>query len=221
MNTKPMTGFTLIEVALAMAITALVGLSVAGATMVLSTTYQQGENYQDYVQSARSSSLRLQTLLRRAKLITSCTTTSIVFWAGDANSDSQINVSELVRVSYNTATKELHESQLDLSGLPPATAAVIDSVLPLSTAMDEGAVCTLLGVTYKNYCDDRLLANNVRSVEFRADYAPPSTHRVSLRLDVGDGEQNLVVQPAVTLRSPCTDRVGIANNQYVLVQGAL
>ena len=219
MRTSQPTAFTVIELALAMAITALVGLSVAAATMVISSTQEDAEQYQEYVQSARSSNLRVQTGLRKACLITSCTPTTIVYWASDANGNEQINVSELVRLSYSHISKEFRETQVDFSNLADLTKAVMNSTVSLSTAMDDAAVRDLMTVTYKPYLQDRLLSSSVRSAEFRTDKAAPMAALVHLRLDVGDQSQAIVVQSAVALRSPQTPRVGITENVYVLMGG--
>lgn len=219
MKTSQPTAFTVVELALAMAITALVGLSVAAATMVISSTQEEAEQYQDYLQSARGSSLRVQSGLRKACLVTSCTPSSLVYWAGDANGDGCINVSELVRLSYNTIYKEFREWQVDYSNLAEATRALMDSRVSLSTAMDDAAVRDLMNVTYKAYLQDRLLSSSVRSAEFRTDKAAPMATLVHVRLDVGDQAQAITVQSAVALRSPQTTRVGILDSVYVLVGG--
>lgn len=217
MRTSQRAAFTVIELAIAMAITALVGLSVAAASMVISAAHEDAEQYQEYVQSARSTNLRIQSALRKASLITSCTPTTLVYWTGDANANGQINVSELVRLSYDHINKEFREWQVDLSNLNAVASAILDATVSLATAMDDAAVRELMTVTYKPYLQDRLLSSSVRSTEFSTDKAAPLTGLVRVRMDVGDQAQAIVVQSAVSLRSPAVPRVGIVDKLYVLV----
>jgi len=217
MRTSRRAAFTVIELTLAMGITALVGLSVAAATMVISAAREDVEQYQEYVQSARSTSLRVQSALRKASLITSCTPTTLVYWMGDANGNGQINASELVRLSYDHVKKEVREWQVDLGNLNAVTAAILDATVSLATAMDDAAVRELMTATYRPYLQDRLLSSSVRSVEFSTDKGAPLTGLVHVRLDVGDQAQAIVVQSAVSLRSSATPRVGIVDSVYVLV----
>ncbi len=217
MRTSQRAAFTVIELAITMAITALVGLSVAAATMVISAAREDAEQYQEYVQSARSTSLRVQSALRKASLITSCTPTTLVYWTGDANGNGQINVTELVRLSYDHINKEFREWQVDLSNLNAASSALLDGTVSLATAMDDAAVRELMSVTYKPYLQDRLLSSSVRSTEFSTDKAAPLTDLVRVRMDVGDQAQAIVVQPTISLRSPATSRIGVVGGVYVLV----
>ena len=90
-------GFTLIEVTMAMVVISVIGLTVAGVAMALSTAQDNSQDYYQCIQTGRVSMLRLQDMLRRARLVTEVFDTGLVIWESDTNGNRTIDLSELKR----------------------------------------------------------------------------------------------------------------------------
>ena len=82
-------GFTLVELVMAISITTIIGLAVAGASMALSTAHAHSESRYGSIETARSAMRRIQSSLRAAALVTYVHSNGhkLGYWAGDENED--------------------------------------------------------------------------------------------------------------------------------------
>jgi prepilin-type N-terminal cleavage/methylation domain-containing protein len=103
-------GFTLLELTMAIAITSVIALSVAGVSMGLSRAYANSEGYYQTSQNARSAMMGVQSLLRKAKLVLSVSDDGVVFWAQDVNGDGRINRSEVTTLIYDKESRNFGRS---------------------------------------------------------------------------------------------------------------
>jgi len=115
----PASGFTLVEVLLAISITVLIAASVSA--MIFSTSYgtsRQTELRHLLVFSDLVSS-RLGAAVGTSRAVLATGQNYIVLWVADTVAGGQVNVSEMRRIERNPATNELYLYQAP-TGLPEA-----------------------------------------------------------------------------------------------------
>jgi len=208
-------GFTLTEFVIAMAITAITGLAVAGVSMALSRAYAHSENFYQYLQCSRAGIRHTQEVFSEAKLITAADGDTTVLWHKDINDDAQINLSEIKLIDHDSENNEVAEYSIVFpDDMSPATRAALDENRDLSWAMDIPDVRNeLLG---HNYCQKKLLATDVTSFSVSCQTSPPRTRLVQMTFDVGRPEHSIKLRSAAMLRADRTAYVGISDGEYVL-----
>jgi len=206
-------GFTLVEMVLAMAVTAIVGLSVAGVSIGLSNSYANSEDYYDALQGGRSVLMQAQSLGRTAQLVTATATDSVVFWACDTNADGKINRNELTMIYWDRSGNDSVVRMERIS--PAATSVVVKDQVMLNTASSVASVSSLLS-QYSQYRENSPLACDVLDFKVIAPTAAPKTTLLQLEITVGRKEHPLTLRSTVSLRAGDTANVGKANNQWVL-----
>ena len=164
-RTKPK-GFTLLEMTMAMAITAITGLSVAGATVALSRAHQDTEGFYQSLQTARSAMMRIQRSIQGAKLVTACTGTTLVLWANDTNGNGTIDADEVLLLVFDTASRQSPDSQ---QVFPDAVKAALNVEVPLSTLTDAATV--VAQIVPSTYAQTIVLASDA------SDFLPPPRPR--------------------------------------------
>ena len=103
---------TLIELVIGIAVTTLVGLSVAAVSGVLSDSYSQGEAYYRSMQSARIAMMNLQSKVRKAHLITQASGNEMMIWQEPGGDDGKINPSELTLTRYDAYQDKITKYQI-------------------------------------------------------------------------------------------------------------
>jgi len=212
-----MRGFTVVEMTMAIAITSIIALAVVGAGMALSSAYAHSQDYSQSIQTGRVASLKIQSTLRMAKLITAAGghgDYKLVAWAKDPNGDSKINVSELAMLTCDPNAQVIVEHTVVFP--TPALATLLDSTVLLETAMDVTAVQTMMEVTYGAYHRKEVLADRVISADISVDQPPPMTRMVKFQLGVGDSNRSITLYAGGTLRADMTSHVGMSGGKYVL-----
>jgi prepilin-type N-terminal cleavage/methylation domain-containing protein len=200
-------GFTLVELVMAMAITAVIGLAVAGVAGAISTNYSQNLNYYANVQSARSAMTYMRDSLRKAKLVTASSGNELVIWIDD-NQDGRINNSE-VRY-WGVVSGELKELRV----IYPAGMMAMDGTLTLSQLTGTAASLSLLQFNaYKSWTS---LAGGVTDFAVGVEPAVPLVKFVKLKLTCGSTSQAIVLRSAVTLRAPAIALVSLSGGVYSL-----
>ena len=220
MNRCLASGLTIAELALAMAITALVGLSVTGVFMAMSTAQAHSDQHYLYAQTARCAARHVQVALRKAKLVTAADDTGLVLWARDSNGDGSINVSELLVFAYGSASGELEQVRIVFpESMPAETRAALDVGKSLASVTSVAGVQVMMQNDFPSYYVRELLADGVLELSRDLAPAPPLTRTVKLRIKVGKAKRNVVAYACATLRDDNTDRVGTASGEYVLLAG--
>lgn len=200
---------TLVELLIAMVITAMIGMSVVGVSVVLSNAHAASEADYDNTQIARMTLNRLTHLLQRAKLVTSVGSDHIIYWAEDANDDGQIQFTELGVVKYDKASGTLTANRVQMSG----QSNPMDFKMPLSTVMSNSTLST---VQNSVYCDSRLLAENVRAFEVSAFPPCPEASLITLKITVSQDGRELTLRSAANLRADMLDEIAYKNGQFTL-----
>lgn len=206
-------GFTMVEMVLAMAVTAIVGLSVAGVSVGLSNAYENSENYYDALQGARSVLMQAQSMGRTAKLVTATSTDSLVFWTSDINADGKINRNELTMIYWDRSGGDSVVRMQRIS--PAATSSLVKDQVMLSVASSVSSVSSLLS-QYTSYRENSPLASDVLSFKVTASPAAPKATLVQLEITVGRPDRPLTLRSTVSLRADDTVNVGKVGSTWVL-----
>ncbi len=209
-------GFTLAELAIAAAITVVIGAAVTGVAVGLSNAQEHSEEYHRSLRNAQTASIRLPETLRRALLVTAGSDDRLVLWAEDTNDDGEINVSEVLKIYFDVATHQLIErSYIFPEAMAQDTRDALDYTLSLGE-VDDTSICES-GSLYPQYDTKRVLANNVRSFELQFSPDSPETKMVAFGLVVGEGDNAVKIRGAARLRADQVSRVGKSDDKYVLL----
>jgi len=208
-------GFTLLEMTIAMVITAMTGLSVAGVTMVLGEANDRGQDFYQSVQTGRSAVMKIQTLIRGAKLVTASTSTSLVLWAEDTDGDGLISLSETVLLTFDTQAREIRVYRVVYPAtMAEETRAALDASKSLADLASVSTVTTT--ITCDTYCSSTVLAPDVSAFRLSVWPAVPMTKLVRFQLTVGLGTSAVTLRSAASTRAGATGRVQVVNSEYVL-----
>lgn len=201
--------FTLAELVLAIAVTSVVGLSVATVASALANAHRQTDTMRDSIQSGRSAMIHVGSAVRKAKLLVAKSADALAIWTGDANSDGAINVDELVLIRYVPETETVESAQVSFPDSMPHDIVValnetkpiveVDTAVEVKDAMN----CA----TLVEYCSSRVLASDVRSFSIQADVDPPYSRLVLIRITVGPADQQIALTSSVRLRADAVDNV--------------
>ena len=209
------TGFTALEIVLALTISAMVALAILGVSTALSSAYAHSQDFYETVQAGRNGMMRIQRMLREAKLVTAKTDTSLVLWAEDANGDDMIDLTEMRLLVYDPSTFEVLKVQVTLpEGLPDDVADLIDADVSLESAVNYSTVMSFMS---SPYAVSTVIATDVQEFHVRARTEPPLTDLVKIDMKIADGDRSLHLRSAVTLRADRTDYVGTYQGEYMLM----
>ena len=218
MNARMHPAFTLTELLVAVSITAVIGLSVAGLAVSLSHAQTRSDVMNDCIQSARTAMLGMEATIRRARLLTGAEEERAVAWLGDANEDAAINLNELVLICHRSGPGTVEQWQVIFpDGMPPGRLAALNVARSLSEAGDVDGIRTLMSQPlYRHYLSQRVLATNVVDFRLATDAAAPFARLAALRLAVGPADQRLKLTNAVRLRADAVDCVEMIGDVPVL-----
>ena len=193
-------GLTLVELILAMTITAMACVAIAATMKATANTWEANQQDDQTLVSARIALRRLRTIVSNAKLFGYRSANELVLWAGDENGNFQIEYSECAMIRYDPATDQLQ--LLDIYFPPGTPQGDIDArnVTLIFTDFSAPQVLTLLGADA--YVRSRTLADNVVSFSVstigQASYV--RTAMFSFRLGQDDPSQQF--DAVAAMRSP-------------------
>ena len=211
-------GFTLVELVISVAITAVIGSAVAGLAMVLSTASEHGQDRYLSLQTARIAMRNVQDTIRKAKLVTACNGTMMVLWAEDTNGNGKINLTEVALLGRDSSLEQIRMHRIVF---PDHWSEGLKAMLDLQLQLDDltsvpDVLSWMQGVQYDEVT---VLAGDVRAFGISTSPAPPMTDLVGLTMTIGPSEpQAVTLRSAVHLRADVTGRVGIADDEYVLME---
>jgi hypothetical protein len=201
---------------LAMAILALIGLAIAGVAFALTGAYSNSQDYYQCLQTSRITSMRIQADLRKAKLIASASSDSLVLWDGDVNGDGNINLSEIVILDWNSSAKQLWDERVVYpASMDAATKAALDISVPLSTLTDVAGAKTYLRA--RQYYQCTTLATGVTSMQFAVTPAAPLSVMATGHMTITEGRKSLSMSLSASLRADSTEDVDDDDGVYTLV----
>ena len=92
------TGFTLVELLLALMVTSIILTAVASLAFAMGTANQTGDDTSQKQAQLRCATLRISELIRYCKLVYSTSENAVVIWNTDDDGDDEIDTSELVYI---------------------------------------------------------------------------------------------------------------------------
>jgi prepilin-type N-terminal cleavage/methylation domain-containing protein len=197
-RTGRQSGFTMIELLLGLAVSAMVLAAAAGLAYAVSHAWSKSEDINTVVTHGRNGLFQISDRLRMARAVGYSTSNLIVFWREDDNGDGVINESELSLMTVQSG--QLVEGRYVFDANVSAATREANNA-PVSRTLFTSA--TIASRMQSNtYYRAGALAENVDSVTFLLDRAPPTTRmvQVSLRVSVNGLSQALVC--GMALRAP-------------------
>lgn len=206
---------TLVELLMALSITTLIGVAVAGMTMAASDAQRATDAQNDSLQAARSSLGRLEQLIRQARLISGGGSDHLALWVGDTNGDGQINADETLYLTYLAGQRVVRMKSVRFPlNMDPLYKLLLNEQVPLSLSGDVAVLDTLTGsITYVQESD---VAVDVDYLEFKFDVAPPLTGAVTIAARFGQAPRTLSANSTMHLRAGATRDVVNDGGEYVL-----
>jgi len=210
--------FTLAELLMAVSITSIIALAVAAMATALGHAQSSTDSMREAIQSARIGVLRMGDTLRTSKLVTCASSDRLIAWTGDANDNDEINLSELVMFRYQPDDDTIEQWQILFpDSMPAPQRAVLDITRTLSQAVNgSGIENTMSRATYASYLVRPVLASSVNSFTMEASPGVPETAVVRLRVNVGEGVQQITLNNTAGLRADATEYVEQSQGAWVL-----
>lgn len=191
----------MIEMLMAISVMAIIGMSVAAASMAMTNAYDSGQEYYECLQTGRITALRLEQTLRKALLVTDVADEAVWIWREDTDGDGQINLSEVSMIGRDSRTNELVEYYIEF----PGYASDLDDVINPSQATADYTAASR--GSYPAWTIITVLAENVSA--FAVSVAPdaPTTTTIGITLTVAQGGREMTIRSAVNLRADWTNRL--------------
>jgi prepilin-type N-terminal cleavage/methylation domain-containing protein len=173
-----LSGMTLIELTIAMMVISLVLTGVAALAYAISSVKDASDDTSQKQAYVRFSVTQLAQMIRHARLVCYASTTEVVLWTTDTNSDGLMNVCEMACIRTDTTRSTLTLSQFTSATNPAVT---------LSTV---GAVSTNWWLAYGATAADVTVIPQCSGATFMVDAAVPASQYVSLSYVITqNGEQ--------------------------------
>ena len=193
--------FTVVELIMAVTITAIIGLAAAGVSSVLSSAYAHGENHYGNVATARNAMRQIQDFARKAQLVTAVNNarTSVAYWMGDSNEDENLNLLEFRVLRYEAEIRQIIEYRVTFpEEWSQATIDAHNQTIQLGAASSISHMETK--VVGSLYCEARVVAGDVSSFAVTLLPEAPSTKLVQIKFTAGSGDSSLTLRSAAALR---------------------
>jgi hypothetical protein len=206
---------TLVELMLALSITALIGVCISGTIMAVADAQAATDNKNDSLQAARSSLFNLERMIRDARLVSAGSATTLSLWMGDTNGDGQINVDETIYLTYLPAERVVRAKAVKFPlNLDTFYKSLLNDQLPLSASADVGVLETLPGVA--SYVQEWSVAVDVDQLEFKFTATPPLSEAVTVAARFGSTGHTVGLNSTVRLRAGATKDLIDDAGEYVL-----
>ncbi len=170
------TGFTVIELLVALTVTGLILSAVATLAFAMSSATRASESAAFAQTEVRTATLRLVDLIRNCRMICAAPGDDIAIWRADENNDGLINPNELVYIERGTTHSYLQLGQFSHAA---------DPNVPLSSLSLPGTKEDLAKSYTKN---DVVLLHSASNVQFcPPDFdepCPPTTRGLVISFDL-------------------------------------
>jgi len=207
-------GFTLAELILAITITSMVAVAVAGATMALYSAYRRSEGFNDSLQTARAATRMLQAMVVEAQLITAVEPGGFAVWR-DTNGDDLINLTELVPVIHDPATNTIKKYIIEYP--PEWSQEMRDScdysiVLKDATDLDE-VVNRITGDAHHRIVT---LAENIETFAVYARAPGPVNTFLETTVQAKTDSRAITLTTGATMEDHAVDRLQFQGGHWIL-----
>ena len=171
-------GLTLVELLIALAISAIVLTSVVTLTFAMNNANESADELSRFDSQLRFTAIRINDLVRYCKLITCADSSSLYFWTLDKDNDGGIDTDEIVLIEADTINQRLQIAEF--MPAPPEVNIPLDI-----TSFVNGITGPLLKSNcYPQYIT---LINNCKNIVFTADHLPPYTTLLNISFDCAPG----------------------------------
>lgn len=171
-TTRSITGLTLVELLVALIVTAILLSAVATLAFALNSASQASDDTVFKQAQLRHATLRVSELVRSCRLICAAPGNDLVIWRADENGDGQINITELVYLERGDSLNTLQLCQF--------TSTVDPNVAFGSLGLS--ATKTQLIASYDETYTP--LIPQCKNVQFALDSAPPFTQLLTISFDL-------------------------------------
>jgi len=210
--------FTIIELTMAIAITAITGLSIAGVAVTISNAYASSSDTHQTLQAGQSVIRNIQAIINKTKLVTSVSKDGIVLWCVDSNEDGQINPSELVALYYDPQNRQLRTAVLSYSSLDSELSNTLDASMPLSWTTNYSFIGSYIKTN--NAVVSQPLADNVVAASFQAMPDPPTSVNILVQVTLQETDGDLFTfRSSASTRAGSQSQVAVADGEFVLTSG--
>ena len=131
-------GLTLVEMMMALGLTALITAAVASMMVTVSHGVSSRSDIRSLVIRQKTVTGRIASIIRESEAVMASGDDYLLLWTYDENDDGAANIAELRLIRHNAATNELAVHQLDLSATSAAAIELMEAnlELPIDFAMD-------------------------------------------------------------------------------------
>lgn len=177
--------FTLTELLMAAACTT--GIVTAGSTMAVAVSYALSSASQNLaaVVSGHGAAQRAARLVRQSRLIGYYSSTQLVLWTSDANTDDQTQLSETGLLWYDSTSSQLKWTTAFSTGMTPAQIVAADRVVSF-TELATSAFATAIQTS--SNAQTTLLADNVTAFSITGNAASTTDGLIDMRLTINGGQ---------------------------------
>lgn len=170
-NTKYKNGFTLVELIVALMVTAIISTAVASLAYALGTVNDSTGQVSQSQAQLRYTTVRISDLIKHCRLICATAGGDMAIWRADDNSNGKININELVYISAGPNRDHIRLYECNNASNPVITLSDIDSV---------GTSWWLGFYDSETYIE---LVPGCSNVNFQPEPAPPWSTFVSVSFD--------------------------------------
>ncbi len=213
-------GFTLAELILGLATTAMVGLSLAGVTAALSDAYDDADTDYSHLQTARAAMARSQSEFRKARLVMGQSEGELLLWSHDDNNNGQINLDEVQLIRWDPREGVIRRHRVVL---PSNLSAFMKTLFNLEVSLDvlvRQPALAADAILAHQWQEETVIAEGVTGFEIVPYPAPPETRLVKIQVHTGAGEAAVALRSVIRLRGDCTSWVRFEDGEWDLDRAA-
>jgi len=201
-NERRKTGFTLVELLLALVITSIITAAVATLAFALNSANDLSNDTSENQAYLRFAALNISELVRQSKLVCYASTDEVALWRADDNpADGKMNIGELTYIECGSA-----QDHLRLCEFTPLNDTAIN---PGSV----GALSTNWWTAYAGSADYTTLIPQCSNVQFGfLPGLPPQSRFVTISYDIVENGATRQCQISATLRGRAENLLDASGN---------
>ena len=182
---KPLTGFTLAELLMAVLVMSIILAAVATLSFTLGSANDSADNTSDVYSKVRYATMYLGELVKNSKLVCANSGSSVAIWRADYNGNSQIDPNEIVYIEYDGSNNCLKLISFNPTGAVASFPRTLDLI-------GNGQARTWLQANCRK--EDPNLIDNCSGVKFETVPAPPRTERLNIFFTISQHKYQITAQ---------------------------
>jgi len=196
--TKYESGFTLVELLVALIVSSIILAAVATLVFAISSANDATDDTSTKQAQVRYATLRISELIRHCKLICGTPDSDLAIWRTDKNGDGKININEITFIEKGLEANYLKLCEFPSSDTSSVTLSQIETLSPVGYSVRRVA-----------------LILQCSNVEFMVDAEPPMTKFLSISFDLVENNVVRDYQINNELRSWAGNLLNEAGNTIV------